>query len=681
MKRMEPFYYIIALAGLFILAGVFLFAIQLLPQTEQAGVTIEPQEAEEGGTLYDLWFTSAEIYDLSIDHGLSGILFSSAEDKVTLLDKDRRLRWDLSFSAAPEQAKISSCGNYMATGTRDGELLFMSTDQEYYWEDKGLPVDKLAVSPNANWVTAARSDSEQGAYKIELFDRAGDLKWSIDSGPVENLYLLSEYLEQANIFYTYLDGDQPVISALNLDGEELWSYEKQSLIAVSRHGSRLAAIQDKTLIVYDSLGKELWDVELPFEPTSIEFNPQNYNRLLVYGDEEGTGENLYYFDLTDDLLWNRRIADGALLSFTADGEHILTSSWRHYREDYTQMKILNRHGEQVNSWEVAMRIEKLKKSGHPHLVVVSGEDGYIDLVNIEPMLVDNDSEVLIRPVYNPVSTGNGTNENKVTLYFIDENANLVPVNRSVSVGDKSINTAVAELIKGPARGSALYRTIPEKDDTIDVDFDEENGLLELELSSELADISGTVQSTVALDSLILTVSSFAEVEEIYLMVDGEIIEVFGEEITLEQPLKPHRWEEPVYIPVMSGNRYYLKIDEAGQANEDETDLNNKVEQSLHACRRLPFVPTDLSLLDLKISEDKSKINLSSTFKDAFPKDGGEQAQLQAELLLDALFMTVFENSRTQRVEILVEGESWTPPDGYPSLKRFFLQQYYINPEQ
>jgi len=679
VRRFQPYYYIVLLAGLFILAGIFFFASQLMPESEQTGVTVEPQDPEEGGTLYDLWFTSAKIYDLSVDHALTGILVSTDEDKVSLLDQQRKLRWDLSFSTAPKQAKISSCGNYVAAGTEGGRILFMSADQEHSWEDEGLPVDRLAISPNANWLAASRSEPENDQYFLQLYNRDGDLKWDKASGPVKNLFMSSEYFQQANVFYTYFDGEQPVISALNPEGEELWSYEGQTLAAVSRHGSRLAAVENGRLLVYNTLGELLWETDIPFEPTTVMFNPQNHNRLLAYGSEEGSGENLYYFDLDEDLLWSKRVADGSLFSFTADGQYIVTGSWRHYREDYTQMKILDRHGSEVNSWEVSMRVEKLLKSGHPHLVVIGGEDGYIDLINLEPMFAESDDDVPVTNVYSPVITGR-EDDNIITLYFVDENDNLVPVSRSVNTVDNPLRTAVDELIRGPSRGSALYRVVPEKDATIDVDFDEDEGTLTLELSPELVEISGTGQSRTALDSLLYTVSTFSEVREIYLEKEGERIEEFGEDIELEQPFAPKQWEKPVFKPVMSGNRYYLMVDEAEPENDEEVDLKGLVSQSINACRMLPFVPNNLELIELRITREEVKINLDDSFKEIFPEEGGKQDKLQAELILDALLMTVFENSRTQKVDILVEGESWSSPEGYPSTERFHYSRYHINPE-
>ncbi len=680
MKRIQPFHYIAALAGLFVLTGLYFFVLQLLPEPEHAGITVEPQGQNQGGALYDLWFTSAKLYDLSVDHNLTGIILANDENKVSLLDRDRKLRWDKSFSTAPKQAKISSCGNYVVTGTEGGLISFVSTDQEFSWEDEGLPVDHIAVSPNGNWVVAARSKLDEEEYHIDFFNRDGELKWTIERSLVENLFFAGEHLDQANILYTHHEDEQPVFSALDLDGNELWAYPGQSLVAVSRHGSRMAAVGNKNLIVYDSQGKALWETDLSFEAKTVIFNPQNYNRLLVYGDQEGADENLFYYDLTDDLLWQKRVADGSLFSFTADGQHIVSSSWRHYREDYTRMKILNRHGDKINSWEVAMRVEKLIKSGHPLLIVVGGDDGYIDIINLETLLIENDKEVSTVPIYNPVSTEKRPNETNILLYFIDESTNLVPVTRTITKTDDPLQAALEELIRGPSRGSALYRTIPAKDVAIEVDFIEEKGRLNLDLSPELAELSGFTRRTSAIESIVLTVSSFAKVKEIIITVEGKMIEDFGEDLTLEQPLAPHRWNKPVYVPIMSGNRYYLSIREMSR-DDQEADLQQLIEQSLRACRMLPFVPADLKMIDLRISQEQIQVNLNSTFKKILPDKVSSQNILQAELILDSLFMTIFENSPAQRVEFLIEGESWTAPAGYPSLSRFYHRPYYINPEQ
>lgn len=681
MKRIQPYYYIIALAALFVLAGLILFSMQLIPGAESTGITVDPQTQDQSETIYDLWFSSAEIYDLSVDHSLNGILFSTENDTVTLLDRERKLQWDKVFDSAPLQAKLSSCGNYAVIGTFAGDLYFTSIDLEYTWNVEGDPVDLIAVSPNASWIAVARSNQEFENHSLELYDKSGNLIWIAEINPLKNLYLSSEYLEQANIYYTEIHEEEPVIKAVNIAGEEIWNQEGQTLAAVSRHGSRLAAVQGSRLTVYDSMGYTLWRTNVPFEIITVVFNPQNYNRILVYGDSEGGGENLYYFDLAEELLWTSRIPDGSLFSFTADGQNIVISSWRHFKEDYTQMIVLNQDGLELNNLEVAMKVERLMITNHPHLVVVSGYDGYIDLINLKPLLSEeNDNDLPEAPLYSPVTTGVRAEETMITLFFIDENINLIPVTRSISFTENPIDATLEELIRGPARGSNLYRTIPDKEISIDLHFEPDSGTIYLELSPELIQQNGLTHGMAAFDSLYLTVSSFQQVENIYLTLEQEPIDMFGDKVIASQPLAAHQWEAPLFLPVLSGGRYYLQLQEGANPGDLKTDLDELLEIVVHSFRSLYIVSTELKILNLIELPDRVQVNFNSSIQALFPENATEEDKLKATLMLDAIFLTIFENSRSQRAEIIVEGANWTPPEGYPSLSRFFRKPYFINPE-
>ncbi len=680
MKRVQPYYYIVFLAGLFILAGLTLFSLQLLPAVEGRSIPVDPLTQSASGDLYDLWFTGVNLYDLSIDHNLTAILFSADNNKVSLLDRERKLLWDKIFATAPLQAKLSSCGNYVAVGTTGGGLHFTTADQQFSWDDEGDPVELLAISPNGAWIAAVRSNEAQGYQYLELYSQAGELQWTIETGQVLNLFLSSEYLEQTNLYYTALEQDQPQIYAVSLDGRELWAKENQKLAAVSRHGSRITAIQDRHLIVYDALGYELWSTTLPIEPLTVLFNPQNYNRVLVYGIREEIGDNLFYFDLAEDLLWMNNIEDGSLFAFTADGRHIVTSSWRHYKEDYTQMKIFDHDGQEINNWEVAMRVEHLIISGHPTLVVLGGDDGYIDLVDLRTLITVNGNGAATGPLYRPVSAGIVAGETRVTLFFNDESGNLVPVTRAVSLTDNPLQAALDELVRGPARGSALYRTISDKEARITAVYEPSTGRLTLELSPEFLNINGDAQSLSAFNSLIYTVSASPGVEEILLLSDGELLEQFGQ-LVIEQPVKAHRWQKPLYLPSFSGNRYYLAIQETAESELAEADLKELLGQVLRSARNtLQIIPADLAVMELKESNEQLQLNFNRSFKEMFSEEAGEKEIQQLTLLLDSIFMTVFRNSRVQRAEILVNGETWSPPAGYPALGRFYRQPSFINPE-
>ncbi len=681
MQRVQPYHYIVALAGLFILVGLVLYTIQLLPSAEGESIPIDPLTQSSASDLYDLWFTPVNIYDLSADRNLTAILFSADNNKASLLGRDRQLRWDKNFATAPLQAKISSCGNYAAVGTAGGRLHFTATDQSFSWDDEGDPVDLIAISPNGAWIAAARSNEAQGYQYIELYSQSGELQWTIETGKVINIFLSSEYLEQTNLYYTALEqGGVPKIYAVGLDGRELWVKDNEKLAAISRHGSRIAAVQGSRLITYDALGYELWRTSLPTEPQTVLFNPQNYNRILVNGSQKDGGDNFFYFDLAEDLLWTKNIGDGTLFDFTADGRHIVTSSWRHYKEDYTQMRIFDHVGLEVSNWEVAMRVEHLLVTGHPTLIVIGGDDGYINLVDLKAMITLNGNGVSAVPIYSPVSVGTIAGETKVTLFFTDESGNLVPVSRSVSMTDNPLQAALDELVRGPARGSALYRTIPDKKAWIIADYEPSTGRLILELSPDLLAIEGEVQSLNAYKSLLYTVSASPGVKEIILSSGGEPIEQFGT-LKLDQPVKAHQWQKPLFVPTFSGNRYYLATQEMADSEMTDADLKELLEQVIRLSRStLPFIPPALAVTELRATGEQLQVNFNRYFKEIFIEEAGENEILQVTLFLDALFLTAFRNSRVQKIEILVNGEPWMPPAGYPALSRIYHQNSYINPE-
>jgi len=680
VKRVQPYHYLVALAGLFILAGLTLYSLQLLTSAEGRSLPVDPLTQNTAGDLYDLWFTGVNLYDLSIDHNLTAILFSADNNKVSLLDRERKLRWDKIFATAPLQAKLSSCGNYAVVGTTGGRLHFTTTDQQFSWDDDGDPLELLAISPNGEWIAAYRTNEEQGYQYLELYNQEGELQWTIETGQVLNLYLSSEYLEQTNLYYTALEQEQPQIYAVSLDGRELWTKNNQMLTAVSRHGSRIAAMQEKRLIVYDALGYELWSASLPIEPQTVLFNPQNYNRVLVYGSREEIGENFFYFDLAEDLLWMKNIEDGSLFAFTADGRHIVTSSWRHFKEDYTQMKIFDHDGLEINNWEVAMRVEKLLVSGHPTLVVIGGDDGYIDLVDIKSLITVNGNGVSIAPLYSPVSAGITSGETKVTLFFSNESGNLVPVTRAVSITDNPLRAALDELVRGPARGSALYRTIPDKEARIEAAYEPSTGRLTLDLLPEFLILNGETQSLITFNSLIYTASAIPGVEEILLVSEGESLKQFGQ-LNLEQPIRAHEWQKPLFVPSVSGNRYYLAMQEMADSELAEADLKELLGQLIRSARTtLAIIPADLAVIDLREANEQLQINFNRSFKEMFRAEADEKEIQQVTLFLDAIFLTVFRNSRVQRAVILVSAENWTPPPDFPALGRFYRQPYYINPE-
>ena len=253
-----------------------------------------------------------------------------------------------------------------------------------------------------------------------------------------------------------------------------------ALAALSRFSNRLAALRGNELLVYDYQGELVWETQAPFPIARVLFNPINSN-VLLYCNSDGSSENLYYYTADGELLWKNRIADGSLYSFTADGRHIITSSWRHYKEDYSQMVLLDESGNEINRWEVAMRVEYMTVTGNRRYIVLAGEDGYIDILDLREFITNEEDTISLQGTfYNPVIWESTTGTNLVTIYFIGEQELLVPVSRTVSVTENRVRAAVEELIRGPARDSNLYRSFP-KDALVNSLFNEEKGRLTIEL--------------------------------------------------------------------------------------------------------------------------------------------------------------------------------------------------------
>lgn len=683
MRRIQPYYFLIGLAAFFVIAGTALYGVQSLKPYLKHGDPIEPQTDSKNGDLFELWFTGAGLLDLSVDRNVTGILFGTDSKKVSLLDRERRLRWEKSFPENPLQTKISDCGKYLAVGTEGGHLFFMSTDQQSWWDQElGEPVYLLALSTNGRRVLIARGDPEEETHHLELYDsRDGAILWSIAAPPLQNIYLAGEQLDRGQVFYSCQDDERIVTGAVALTGEILWQSEGVSLVAVSRIGHRLALIEDNALVVCNSQGEELWKRTLPdgFNTKAAMFNPHN-NNLLVYGSNEGQNENLFYFSAEGESLWRKKIAEGALLSFTADGNRIITCSWRHYKEDFSQMVLFDEAGEELTTrLELGMRVERLLVTSNRRYIVLGGEDGYIDVIDLEEDLVwDHPQPSAAAPLYSPAVAELDKGQMAITLFF-NSGDNLIPVSRLISQTESPLRAAIEELIRGPSRESGLDRTIP-KEAQIEVAFESENGKLFLELSPELNEPPDSFLTANALKSLCYTVGCFPEVKEIYLTAGGEPLELLGDGLVLEQPLKPHRWREPLFIPVRVKERYYIVPQAAQDLAIEQRDLDGLLKAVIKHCRAFYFVPGDLDLVEVKENGNVVTINLNSSFCMLFPEGGDVIEQLQAAMILDALFLTAVNNSDSRYVEIYVEGERWSPPEGYPSLSRQIYKPYHINPE-
>ncbi|NLU11166.1 MAG: hypothetical protein GXW90_09595 [Tepidanaerobacter acetatoxydans] len=133
----------------------------------------------------------------------------------------------------------------------------------------------------------------------------------------------------------------------------------------------------------------------------------------------------------------------------------------------------------------------------------------------------------------------------VTLYFKSGSSSgkfdyFVPVTRMVSRTQNQIKTALEELIKGPADGTALVSPLPK--DTKVLDVIQKDSEVVVNFSKEIEGYGGGVdveQSVV--NSVVLTVSEFPGVELVSIQVEGRA-GVLPEGTVLETPIF-----KPLYV--------------------------------------------------------------------------------------------------------------------------------------
>ncbi|MEG6614956.1 GerMN domain-containing protein [Peptococcaceae bacterium 1198_IL3148] len=124
----------------------------------------------------------------------------------------------------------------------------------------------------------------------------------------------------------------------------------------------------------------------------------------------------------------------------------------------------------------------------------------------------------------------------VVLFFANDNGYLVAQQREIPKVDGLARMTMYELAKGPAANSGLLPTLPPGTELKDINI--KGGLCTVDFSSELKQNhsggSGNEQLTVY--SIVNTLTQYASVQEVQILIDGEVVETLAGHINLAKPL-------------------------------------------------------------------------------------------------------------------------------------------------
>ncbi|MDK2824524.1 MAG: germination protein [Clostridia bacterium] len=129
-------------------------------------------------------------------------------------------------------------------------------------------------------------------------------------------------------------------------------------------------------------------------------------------------------------------------------------------------------------------------------------------------------------------------ESVVTLYFGTKDGYLRREPRSIS----GLPTAergkelIEELIKGTQANDDTLNVLPEGTKVLGYKFDAEKGLITLDLSEHVQGVAGSMGETLAVYSIVNTLTELPGVERVKILVEGKEVETIGGHIYLGDPL-------------------------------------------------------------------------------------------------------------------------------------------------
>lgn len=127
----------------------------------------------------------------------------------------------------------------------------------------------------------------------------------------------------------------------------------------------------------------------------------------------------------------------------------------------------------------------------------------------------------------------------VLLYFVHSTPTdflLVPVTRMVGAGHATPLQALNLLIKGPLPGEQLHHSLPPETKVLSLYI--ENGLATVDFSQELSTkfVGGSQLESHLVSAIVFTLTQFAEIERVQILLEGEKVESLGGHVNIDNPL-------------------------------------------------------------------------------------------------------------------------------------------------
>jgi spore germination protein GerM len=124
----------------------------------------------------------------------------------------------------------------------------------------------------------------------------------------------------------------------------------------------------------------------------------------------------------------------------------------------------------------------------------------------------------------------------IILYFANEDGYLVAQRREVPKVDGLARLTIQELAKGPDANSGLLPTLPPGTHLKDINIKEELCTVDFSIELKQNHPGGSNGELLAIYSIVNTLTQYASVKEVQILIDGQVVDTLAGHISLDEPL-------------------------------------------------------------------------------------------------------------------------------------------------
>lgn len=257
---------------------------------------------------------------------------------------------------------------------------------------------------------------------------------------------------------------------------------------------------------------------------------------------------------------------------------------------------------------------------------------------------------------------------ETVLYFQDSEGYLVPVMRRIPWEEGIAKTTLSNMIdsaelREALSGTGLVPIIPSGTEIIGISIDEDTGICKVDFSAEIKNIETLKEEENLIKGIVYTLTEFPAIEEVQLMVEGEIVPSLKHDIAINNPLGR---ENINYIGSREEGISNVVVYYKGEANDEfdyfvpvtiptmapRPNVNTALELLLEGPPADTGLRTDLpeniSLAAIDIREGTAFIDLDL--------EGDKLSQGEINSIIKNIGLTLSEFEEIDKVEILIDGQ-------------------------